>query len=80
MTGLDTNVLVRYLTQDDPEQAAAASRAIEEVVATGEACFVSTVCLCELVWVLDAAYGYGREQIARALRQILIDAPFRVRG
>ncbi|MFP6647637.1 MAG: type II toxin-antitoxin system VapC family toxin [Candidatus Latescibacterota bacterium] len=71
MTGLDTNVLVRYLTQDDPVQADVATRAIEEREAAGESCFISTVCLCELVWVLDAAYGYTREEIAHAMRHIL---------
>ncbi len=53
--GLDTNVLVRYLTQDDPEQASIATRHIETV---SESFFITSTGLCELVWVLETAYDY----------------------
>ena len=71
MIGLDTNVLLRYLTQDDPQQASVATRAIQDGANTGETFFISSPVLCELVWVLDAAYGHDRDEIAEILEQVL---------
>ena len=78
MIGLDTNVLVRYLTQDDPAQYAKAAAFIDAATDRGEQFVVNTAVLCELVWVLGTAYGYSREQIASALEQILATAQFEV--
>lgn len=63
----DTNVLVRFLTWDDAGQAAEAARALEEA----DAVFISTVVLCEVVWVLRRAYRYKAEEIATALRSLI---------
>lgn len=52
MKGLDTNVLVRYLTQDDPVQSRKANALIAEAVDRGEQCPINVIVLCELVWVL----------------------------
>ncbi len=71
MIGLDTNVLVRYVTQDDPAQSARAARLIEDRCSQECPGYVSVVVLCELVWVLSSGYGYGRDDIARLLRGIL---------
>jgi len=71
MTGLDTNVLVRYLTQDDPAQARKALRAIEDAASKGEDLFVANIVVCELVWVLETSYGYGRAEIIPVLEKIL---------
>ena len=70
MIGLDTNVLVRYLAQDDPGQAAMATRLIEgfEAEAPG---FISTVTLVETVWVLAKAYGTARGDIATVVEGLL---------
>ena len=77
MIGLDTNVLVRYLTQDDPAQAQKATQAIEEGVAQGEVFYITAIVLCELVWVLEDAYGYSRSDIQAVLDHILHTAQFR---
>ncbi|MGH8218928.1 MAG: PIN domain-containing protein [Steroidobacteraceae bacterium] len=70
MIGLDTNILVRYVMQDDPKQSAKATRLIESL--TPEAAgFVSVIGLIELVWVLSSCYGLTREQIAQALDGLL---------
>ena len=75
MKGLDTNVLVRFVTADDPEQAEAARRAVEGAEGRGERLFLSGIVLCELVWVLrGGAYGYGKSDIDRALAGFL-DSP-----
>jgi predicted nucleic-acid-binding protein len=78
MIGLDTNVLVRYLTQDDPARYAKAAAFIDTATDRGEQFLVNTVVLCELVWVLGTAYDYSREEIAGALEQIFATAQFDV--
>ena len=71
MKGLDTNVLVRYLTLDDDAQAGKATEVIESAARSGEPLFVSQVVLCETVWVLEAAYRLGRAEVLSALEAIL---------
>jgi predicted nucleic-acid-binding protein len=76
MIGLDTNILVRYLTQDDPVQARKATRRIEEGLAGGETFFISGIVLCELVWVLEDVYDYPRRTIAEVLEKVLRTGQF----
>lgn len=71
MIGLDTNVVVRYLTQDEPAQAARATRLIEERLSLAEPGFVSLVAMVETVWVLERAYGYSATGIAAEIRRLL---------
>ncbi len=78
MKGLDTNVLVRYLTQDDEQQAAAAAREIEEAEARGEKMLIHPLALCELVWVLESAYDLVKNDILKALDGILRTAQFEI--
>jgi predicted nucleic-acid-binding protein len=73
--GLDTNILVRYLTQDDPRQAALANHLIEETLTAERPGFISTVALVELVWVLESGYECGRVQIAQVLERLLRAKP-----
>jgi predicted nucleic-acid-binding protein len=68
---LDTNVLVRFLVEDDPKQSAAAASLISRVIAGGETFFVSDIVVCEMVWVMSVSYGIGRKEIAGALRNLL---------
>ena len=70
MTGLDTNVLVRYLMQDDPRQSARATRLIESLE-PDEPGFVPVVVLVELVWVLTGSYSLDRTQVATVLAMLL---------
>lgn len=63
MRAIDTNVIIRLLTADDPVQAGAAKRVIQE----GDV-FVGVTVLLEAEWVLRAAYGFGASDIASALR------------
>ena len=63
MRAIDTNVLVRFLTGDDPAQAARARALIE----AGEI-LVATSVLLEAEWVLRSAYGYGPKRIVAGLR------------
>jgi predicted nucleic-acid-binding protein len=77
MRGLDTNVVVRYLTQDDPIRAQKATQVIEEGVDQGEVFYLTSIVLCELVWVLEDAYDYSRRDIETVLDRILRTAQFR---
>ena len=78
MIGLDTNVLVRYIVQDDAAQAFAATRLVESACSEQSTGYVSVVVLVELVWVLAAAYDYERDVIASVLGQILRTTEFTV--
>ena len=78
MIGLDTNVLVRYLTQDDSAQFAKTAAFIDAASERDEQFLVNTPVLCELVWVLATVYDYSREEIAQALEQIFSTAQFEI--
>lgn len=78
MIGLNTNVLVRYLTQDDPVQAELATAFIEQHLSTSNPGVISHIVLCEVGWVLSRAYHYSREQIAETLNAILTCQEFQV--
>jgi len=68
---LDTNVLVRFLIEDDPAQSARARRLIEKAVENDDAFFVSDIAMCETVWVMQSCYRVARKEIAKALRTLL---------
>ena len=71
MIGLDTNVLVRYLTQDDPVQSLKATEIIERRLTPANPGFLSVVTMAETFWVLERAYGLTAQEIAAAIERIL---------
>lgn len=71
MIGLDTNVLVRYLTQDDPIQSPKATEIIERHLTEQNPGFVSVVAMVETAWVLDRVYDLGAHDIAAAIERML---------
>ena len=71
MIGLDTNVLVRYIAQDDPVQSPIATRIIEDRLTEEHPGFISLVTMAETVWVLDRSYGLSAAEIAAAVERIL---------
>jgi len=71
MIGLDTNILVRYLTQDDPDQSPKATELIEHRLTERDPGFISVVAMIETVSVLDRAYGLDSQEIAGAVERIL---------
>ena len=78
MIGIDTNVLVRYIVQDDVQQARAATHFIEHKLSVKRPGFINPIVLCELVWVLESGYGYARAQIAETLQRLFEIDRFRV--
>ena len=71
MIGLDTNVLIRYLTQDDPDQAAQATRILEEELTDDDPGFIGLVVLVETIWVLRRLYKASPEEIRETVNDLL---------
>ena len=71
MIGLDTNVLIRYLAQDDTVQSSRANESIERKLTEANPGFVSVLAIAEAVWVLERRYGLAPEQIAAAIERML---------
>lgn len=79
MIALDTNVLVRFLVQDHPEQARLAGEIIDQLSDEAPG-FISREVLIELVWVLERAYRLGRDEIAAALDGLLTSTELQIEG
>jgi predicted nucleic-acid-binding protein len=75
MYALDTNVLVRYIVQDDKEQAQKAARVIEQLTSE-ERAFISCIVLCEVHWVLRTTYKISKEERLKTLKKIISVASF----
>ena len=70
MIGLDTNVLVRYIMQDDAAQSALATKLLERLTDDAPG-FVPIVVVVELAWVLSSAYTLDRTQLTEAFEALL---------
>ncbi len=70
MIGLDTNVLVRYIMQDDPKQSPKATKLIESLD-SNEPGFVTLVSVIELYWVLTSCYALSSVEVKQALEALL---------
>lgn len=70
MIGLDTNIVVRYIMQDDARQAAMATKLIGTLT-VDEPGFLTAITIAELGWVLDSCYGLNREQISDVIEALL---------
>ena len=71
MIALDTNLLVRLLTNDDPRQAAKVEAWLRDNATPKTPAYVDHVVLCELGWVLERSYGYERAEVHAALAALL---------
>jgi predicted nucleic-acid-binding protein len=73
MIGVDTNILVRYLTRDDEQQWQQAVTVIQ----SNQPCFITNIVLCEVVWVLGGkTYGFPKDEIIKVLKAMLHSAAF----
>jgi predicted nucleic-acid-binding protein len=68
---VDTNVLVRFLVEDDARQSGAAAALVERAVQSEDALYVSGIVLCETVWVLTVSYRVPRLDVVKALQDLL---------
>ena len=71
MIGLDTNVVIRYLVQDDKKQSAAATRFIEKSLSTDVPGYINHITLCEIVWVLQRCYDVTKQQLRDIIEGLL---------
>ena len=76
MIGIDTNILVRYIANDDQEQSAIASKLLKQYSGKEKSIFINNIVVCELIWVLERGYKYSKEQIIKALKIILSSVEF----
>lgn len=71
MIGLDTNVVIRYITQDDPAQAKKATVLIEKGLSQKQPGFITLISLVEITWVLESCYGQSRTNILSVIQALL---------
>ena len=71
MIGLDSNILVRYIVQDDLQQSELVNNYLEKNVTITSQGYINSIVLCEIVWVLKRAYGYKKEIIVEVIAKIL---------
>jgi len=68
---LDTNVLVRFLVEDEPEQTQRARALLQKAIEADAPCYVSDVVICEVVWVLETSYKVRKEEVVQILGRLL---------
>lgn len=76
MIAVDTNILVRYITNDDKEQALLATTLLDSYIGKEKSIFMNNIVLCELVWVLVRGYKYQKEDIIKTLKLLLSSIEF----
>jgi predicted nucleic-acid-binding protein len=70
-TGVDTNVVVRLVVADDPEQTRRARRLVEQTLSRNEPVLISVLVLLESEWMLRSRYGFSRDSILGIFRTLL---------
>lgn len=78
MIGIDTNVLVRYLVQDDEAQSELASKFIEDSISVDEPGYITLVALVEVVWVLKSCYAVKKSELCTMIKMALETKQFLV--
>ena len=76
MKALDTNILARYLRDDDPVQSKRAAHFIQRALRQNEPLYLNHVVLCELVWILNAVYEHRKEEIVKMIESLLLTGQF----
>jgi len=78
LIGIDTNILVRYITQDDELQSGVATEFIENYCSNGNKIFVNHLVICELVWVLKKCYKLSKPKSINVIEHILQISQFSI--
>lgn len=78
MIGLDTNILVRYFTHDDPRQTPVALQIVNQQLNAHRPGHVSVVTMAELAWVLRSGYDAARDDIVQIFDHLLADPRFAI--
>lgn len=80
MIGLDSNIVIRYLAQDDPGQAQLASRLIEQQLSDRQPGYLTLPALAEVVWVMVRCYDADRPMVERVVERLLTVPQIRVQA
>ena len=72
MKGIDTNVLIRFLVNDDPRQSKMAHELFKQTELSRDRLYVSNMVLLETLWVLESAYEVDRESLLETLNELLL--------
>lgn len=80
MIGIDTNVLIRYLVQDEPTQANKANQFVKNIVDRGERLWICQLTLCEVVWVLERSYKLQKQEIIGVLKALFQTQQIQIEG
>jgi predicted nucleic-acid-binding protein len=78
MVGLDTNILVRFVTRDDEPQWKLVDAFLKENCSSKNPGWISCIVLCEMVWVLSAGYEYSKTDIVHLLQQLILTAEIKI--
>lgn len=76
MIAIDTNILVRYLTNDDEAQVEQVNKLFTKYVGKNHSLFINNIVLCELIWVLERGYKYPKPEIVKALKMLMTAIEF----
>lgn len=71
MIGIDTNILIRYLTKDDEQQSLSVLKLLEQYSGIESSIHINNIVLCEVIWVLETAYKYPKQDIVQVLKLLL---------
>ena len=80
MICLDTNILIRYLAQDDKKQASRANKLIDNEFNSGNPGFITLISLVEIVWVLESCYSQTRKEVIEVLHSLLTTKQLVIEG
>jgi predicted nucleic-acid-binding protein len=78
MKAVDTNILARYLRDDDPVQSRRAAHFIQRAIRQNEPLYLNHVVLCELVWILSAVYEHRKDEIIKIIEAVLLTGQFHI--
>ena len=78
MKALDTNILARYLRDDDPVQSRRAAHFIQRAIREKQPLYLNHVVLCELVWILTAVYEHRKDEVVKMLETVLLTGQFQL--
>src|SRR5437870_2078240 len=78
MKAVDTNILARYLRDDDPIQSKRAAHFIQRAVRQNQPLYLNHVVLCELVWILRTVYEHRKDEIIKMIEAVLLTGQFQI--
>jgi predicted nucleic-acid-binding protein len=78
MIGIDTNIVVRLIVDDEPKQAVAARDFIRDRCTPDDPGYISNIVLAEVAWILARGYGYSRNDIADAIERVMETAQLQI--